>query len=251
MRLGHRSALILAVLVGALAVAAVAAIAGVGGSAPAYHSPRPDVYFNSPARQPEAVAPGVEPSALANFAIFRRPSSADDRIPATMLIRGKRVPVVPPTDTEVGANPALARHALTTADGDAIYPVAAQGGFCLESTTGIEGGCSAVAQALHGYEAGAAVCSPNLSPSQIAVYGVLPDSAIRSTVKYNDGPVRPLAVENNVYSLRVTRGAPLPTSISWSASDGAHSIVVPVPPGAGSGCLRPSPQSPPPGLRAP
>ncbi len=74
MRLGHRSALILAVLVGALAVAAVAAIAGVGGSAPAYHSPRPDVYFNSPARQPEAAAPGVQPSALANFAIFRRPT---------------------------------------------------------------------------------------------------------------------------------------------------------------------------------
>lgn len=120
----------------------IAAVAATGVRIPPHISSRPDVYFAGPAPRPEAPTPGVDPELLERYEVFRRPRGTEDELPSTVAVRGQSVPALSPTDREVGANPALARRATTTADGDEVYLVPAEGGFCFASTKSLEGGAS-------------------------------------------------------------------------------------------------------------
>ncbi|WP_304726154.1 hypothetical protein [Conexibacter sp. CPCC 206217] len=154
---------------------------------------------------------------LERFAVFRRKGTAEDRTAPE------------PFGAARGANAALARLALTRADGAKVYLTPAQGGICFSSSDGLEAGCVDNEQAVSGDNAKSIICAPGLPADSIEIYGVLPDGTQEPTVVYSDGKQRALPVAGNTYVFRSARRGPLPVTITFTLGGERRQVSAQVP----------------------
>jgi hypothetical protein len=238
--------LVLGLLVVGVLGFGTALAAGLGGT-PTYTNTRTDApgFYESIASTPQAAAPGVDPQVLASYGIFRRARTADDTLPAAVATA-----TIGTAAGSEGANVELARHALTNGSGDGIYIVPTQGGVCLESTSGIENGCSSNAQLVPDGVAELVACGPTALPNnQADIYGLLPDGATNPVLHFVNQTSAPVRVQGNVFTVRVLlTGEPRTTQITWTGANGdQHSLpafLPPPPPGQSATCASGAPAAP-------
>jgi hypothetical protein len=202
---------------GLAAVAATASLAGVAVAATT----------GAPAPPPPAVpqdhgaAPlitAADTAQLATLGVLRRAAEAADTPPDAV-----RAHVGNGAAPDLGANPALARHALTTALGEQLYVVPARGWVCLESTAGA-GTCTPTDRIAEGYAVGL-----ERIPSGYRLGGLVPDGVARVEVRGADGARAAAEVASNAWSADV---AFVPSSVAWTGGAGEEVVTVVPPPDA-------------------
>lgn len=206
------------IIVGVLAVAAALAIASVsfaGSSNP--HATR--------VPPPPQAASTISPVFVKHLAVFRRARASADTAAAQHID-------LTPYDIQQGANPALARLAMTTPDGDQISLLpTSSGGLCFYSSRIIEGACvsSADPSRIDGPH-DSIICGTGLPVNEVEVYGLMADGDSNETATLADGSRVPLTVQNNVFVLRTPRiASALPQTIEWDNASGHHSVGASVP----------------------
>jgi len=236
----HRSTAALGAILGAgLLAGGVAVAADVGSSTPTHVSGRTTINPDPNNVQPPTA--GLDPAVLANYRVFRRSRTSGDTLQSN-LSPGAKV---------AGANPSLARLGTISNNGEAIYLVPADGGFCVESTRGLAQGCDTAQQALSGATVEAVICSPGLPPGQLEVVGTLPDNATHAVARFEGGGSTALNVDNNVYVLTAPRAGALPAAVAWDAPDGHHELPANVPASSHTACsTQAAPPAPGPHQRA-
>ncbi|HEY4099118.1 MAG TPA: hypothetical protein VGM33_26570 [Baekduia sp.] len=196
-----------AVLVGTGALAGVAVAAT---SAPP--APPPAVAQERSATKIVAVDATQE----ATLAVLRRPVAKDD-----MPDDDVRQLVASGAGPSVGANPALARKALTTPTGEQIYVVPGRGWVCL-AASGAMSNCVPTDRIAEGY----AVSVQDI-PSGSRLRGIVPDGVDRVEVRGDSGETATTAPSGNVWTVDVTFA---PTSVAWTGDAGEKVVPVAAPP---------------------
>ncbi len=159
---------------------------------------------------PPVSSPAV--ALLASFGVLRRSHVAADAAPSDIIDR----------DTlDRGANPALARLA-TTVKSQSVYVVPADGGLCLLSTSFLAMDCFSTADLKSGVQMETIVCSPYLDPSEVELFGLIPDGVSQMHATYSDGASKPVAVSGNVFVIDAPRSGPYPTELGWHDAHGDH-----------------------------
>ncbi len=116
-----------------------------------------------------------------------------------------------------GANPAQARFARRSLDENSnIYLVPSNDGFCLTSTSGVEGGCYTGADV----SVQSVVCAPSLPSGTVEVYGVAPDGIDAIEIELADKTSIKVPVEGNVFIYRAAVERPRPLTVSWTDANG-------------------------------
>jgi hypothetical protein len=199
------------VLRGAALVAALTTLAGVAAAAdPSAPSPSPPAVPQDHAAPLVATPDGAQ---LAALGILGRAAQPDDALPEAArahLARG--------ATPDLGANPALARHALTTSLGEGLYVVPGRGWVCLASSTG-----AATCTPTDRIAAGYAVMLQEI-PSGWRLSGLLPDGVARVEVRGAAGETATATASGNAWRADV---AFAPARVAWTA-DGAAETSVPV-----------------------
>jgi hypothetical protein len=177
-----------------------------------------------PATPPEAATPasGVDPALASAYAVLRRTPSASD-VP----------PREDPGAMKEGANLQLARRVQETS-GDDVYLAPSNTGACLLSSASREGGCYPTALLLSGNDVASIICAPTLPPSELEIYGLLPDSASNPRVALADGTTVPVTLTSNFYSYTASRIAPLPVAVEWEQGGSTQRVSANVPADAAS-----------------
>jgi len=158
------------------------------------------------------------------LAVLRAPSSSIDMPPAGVLAALGAI--------DLSANTRLARRAMITAWGAAVYLVPTADGVCLIDDTLTETGCFTTAAVLGADATESDDCSPGLpNDNTIEIAGVMPDSAVNPVVVLTDGSRRPLSVKHNTYVARFARNGPLPETIESGPAGGRTSTSAGVPSG--------------------
>jgi len=194
------------------------AVTGVGVAAALNGTGGPQPFFRPPGSPPIAPVAATEPPLAQSMAVFRRGRSASDALPATMTHRFY---------AQFGANPALARHALTTRLGEPVYLLPASGGICFADTNAA--GCMSLDQLTNGEAENILMCSPDLSPSLVEIVMLLPDGVSDVRAQLADGSDVPFEVGENAYVLDESKNGPIPTTITWKSASGSHSLPAHVP----------------------
>jgi hypothetical protein len=155
---------------------------------------------------------------LAALGVLRRTADAGDAPPD-----GVRALVTDGPAPALGANPALARHALTTALGEGLYVVPARGWVCLASTDGA-GTCTPTDRIAEGYAVGLRPI-----PSGYRLGGLVPDGVARVEVRGADGTRAAAEVTGNAWSADVGFA---PSSVAWTGDAGEKVVPIVPPPDA-------------------
>jgi hypothetical protein len=201
-------------------VAAVAATASLAGVAVAATTGAPDP--PPPAvPQDHGAAPMIDAADTAQLSllgVLRRAAQPDDAAPDAV-----RAHVGDGAAPDLGANVALARHALTTALGEGLYVVPARGWVCLESTTG-GGTCTPTDRIADGYAVGLEAI-----PSGFRIGGLVPDGVARVEVLGAGGTTAEADVTGNAWRADVPFA---PSSVAWAGDAGEKAVPIIPPPDA-------------------
>jgi hypothetical protein len=193
-----------------LALAAIAAALGVAGAGLAHSA-------GSGPRPSSGMVEAMPVELAAGFGVLRREAVAADKLPglaADMVAAG-------PTSS-LGANPALARHALHRSDGLDVYLVPGRDWLCAVDSEGV-GTCNRTAEALAGHVLGTAT----VGASTARVWGLVPDGPAEVSVLHADGSTVTARVSGNAYA--IDTGDDL-TAVRWSDAKGEHTIPAAAPP---------------------
>jgi hypothetical protein len=137
----------------------------------------------------------VPPSQAAAFAILRRPATASDALPASML---------PEQFIHIyGANPALARRVQGLPQGAEAWLVPGNGSLCLVTNSGASCGPDATL-----IKYGLAIESGSGSGSQ-SVTGVVPDGVTSVTITLGSGSQQDATVVDNGYTATADGPSPI------------------------------------------
>ena len=205
----------------AAVLAASASLAGVAVAAETDGPPAPDPAV--PERNDAAMITAVDRDQLATLGVLRRDAEPDDAIPD-----GARRQTEQGSGPGLGANPDLARRALRTPLGEALYVVPARGWVCLTSTAGVVA-CTPTDRIADGYAVGLRPV-----PSGYRLSGLVPDGVDRVEVR---GALLRIstAVGENAWLLDVPF---VPRSVAWTGPAGERVVPVSAP--------RPAPTAGPP-----
>ncbi|MCW2983797.1 MAG: hypothetical protein JWR63_1367, partial [Conexibacter sp.] len=124
---------------------------------------------------------------------------------------------------DLGANPDLARHALTTALGEELYVVPARGWVCLTSTAAA-GSCTPTDRIAEGF-----AVSLQQIPSGYRLSGLVPDGVSRVEVRGAGPETASAEVADNVWRTDVTF---TPARVAWTGGAGEKVVPVTPPPAA-------------------
>jgi hypothetical protein len=204
-------------------VLVVLAVAGVGVAAAVNGAGAPRPFFRPPGSPPITPVAAPEPALAQSMAVFRRARGGSDLLPAQMSHRFY---------AEFGANPALARHALTTHLGEPVYLLPASGGVCFADTNAA--GCMSSDQLANGEAENILMCAPDLSPSLVEIVMLLPDGVTDVRAQLADRSSVPFEAGENAYVLDQAKNGPIPTTITWRSASGSHSLPAHVPSDIGS-----------------
>jgi hypothetical protein len=206
------------VLVG-LASAVGAAVAATG-------APPPEPAAAVPGERSATPIGAVDERQSGELAVLRRAATQADALPAAL-----KAMIAAGSGPDLGANPALARLALTTRLGEKLYVVPAQGWVCLASAGGA-GGCTPTDQIGEGYSVGLQPI-----PSGYRVQGIVPDGAGRVEVRGADA-VATAQPSGNVWEADVTFE---PKTVAWTGGEGEKVVPVFVPSEDGPAAPPPAP----------
>jgi hypothetical protein len=197
-----------AMLAASASIAGVAIAAADGGPAPA---PAPAV----PEHNDAVAITAPDADQLATLGILRREAEAADAAPDgvwQLIARG--------SGPGLGANPDLARRALTTALGESLYVVPARGWVCLTSSSG-QGSCTPTDRIADGYAVGVAAI-----PSGFRLSGLVPDGVARVEVRGAGGATAAATPSGNAWQADVVFA---PTTVAWSSPHGDREVPVAIP----------------------
>jgi hypothetical protein len=136
------------------------------------------------------------------------------------------------------ASPRFARLAMTTSQGASIYLAPTEAGACLlDSSQVLVATCASLSQIAAAGAVEFTICSPDITPTDIEIGGIVPDGVADPRVIYPDGSSSPLHVENNAFVLRVAKTQPLPVKIAWSLHGKRVQAPLPIPADASHECL--------------
>jgi hypothetical protein len=176
-----------------------------------------------------AVAGGAQDETMAT------PTTVAESPPATRfateLTQSLSVTATPPvsvpeslvslTSTIKGANPAAGRVARISADGVTVYVLPSSDGFCLTSTSGVEGGCFTSPDV----SASSVICAPGLPVDAVEVFGVAPNGIRELSINLADASSQTIPVQGNVWIYQTSKAAPRPLTVSWTDQTGARGSV--------------------------
>jgi hypothetical protein len=195
-------------------VAALAATASLAGVAVAAVPDGPPAPVPALPEHNDAVAiTAADVDQLATLGVLRREASGD-AIPDEV-----RRLIAQGSGPGLGANPDLARPALTTALGESFYVVPARGWVCLTSTASV-GSCTPTDRIAEGYAVALRVI-----PSGYRLSGLVPDGVDRVQVRGADATAE-VATSNNAWEADV---AFAPTSVAWTGPAGEKVVPVSAP----------------------
>jgi|ERR1035437_3085498 hypothetical protein len=156
------------------------------------------------------------------LAVLSRAATGADAVPAearTVL-----------SNLDPTANASMARRAMVSPTGAAVYLAPREGGVCLIDTTLTETGCFSTGTVLSGRAIESDACSPGLpNGDTIEIAGVLPNTLPNPTVTFSDGTQQRLHVEGNVFLEQFPRHGPLPRTIAWGAGAARVEVSAHVP----------------------
>ena len=201
-----------ATLASLVVAGAVQVVASTGGGPPSLPFPS--------ARTPEPVA-SVDPELSARYAIFRQGQTRADMAPRRLETYDALLS---------GANPQLARR-VAAGPHDDVYLAPSRQGACLLSSAGTEDGCFTVALLLAGNAVSAVECAPGMAANTVEVYGLLPDGATATAIRFANGARTTVPLSRNYYAYTASTTAPLPTSIEWTLAGTNHQTAANVPAG--------------------
>lgn len=180
--------------------ACVAALAGCGGS-------------GSDANRTDtggSTVPSTHP--LPDFAVFRRPQSESDSIPAAVLPRATAKTM----RFDLGTS-RLARSYR----GQNVYLVASPEFVCTYSRYNPVGSCWPTATTEGGLATAASICGLGTKPREIVLFGVVPDRVKAVKVLRHGGRGPAVPVIGNVFIASASSKPPLPTKLSFVEGDGS------------------------------
>ena len=192
-----------------LAVAAMAVALGAAGAGLAHSD-------DGPPPSGTTMVQGMPADLAAGFGVLRRAADPGDRLPelaAGMVDAGPR--------PRLGANPALARHALGRPDGLNVYVVPGRDWLCAVDNEG-HGTCNHSADALAGRVLGTAA----LDPETARVWGLVPDGPDAVDILHADGSVARAPVRGNAY---VADTAADLIGIRFTDAGGTHTVAAAAP----------------------
>jgi hypothetical protein len=144
------------------------------------------------------------------LAIFERQATASDSLPSAIA---QEIPALfPQTTTE----PGMARRALVTSYGAAVYLVPSSEGACLLILSGTDNLCASDSQIASGDATSGDACSPGLPSGDVEVAGIVPNFATSPDLVLSNGSDLPLAIQGNAYVVDLPRSGPLPVEVRWS-----------------------------------
>jgi hypothetical protein len=187
---------------GVVFVALAAGSAGLADAAGVLGTAQP----TSPnTNQVAPLAQAPDPTDLAMLGILRRPQQPGDALPE------EADRTQDPVARSTGENPALARKVSFGALGDA-WVIPADGGVCLQSQGG---GCDTDVDGHPPYiqTLGGGIDHPGV----YHITGLVPDGVATVELRFTDGTVDTLTVQQNVYMANVTSGL---TSTTFTLADG-------------------------------
>jgi hypothetical protein len=196
----------------AAALAATASLAGVAVAAAPDGSPAPEPAL--PEHHNAVAITAADADQLATLGVLRRDAEAGDAVPD-----GVRRLIAQGSGPGLGANPELARRALTTALGESLYVVPARGWVCLTSTASI-GSCTPTDRIAEGYAVALRVI-----PSGYRLSGLVPDGVDRVQVRGEDATAEAVT-SNNAWAVDV---AFAPTSVAGTGPAGEKAVPVSAP----------------------
>lgn len=209
-----------AALLTALALLTGVAIVAAQGttSKPADRLPLPNT---------KAPVTSLAPAVAQSYPVFARAQSAAD-IPQAGIVGQYAL--------SRGGEASLARLAMRTTNGEALYVIPANGATCLASSDSIVHGCGpfplVTANQLIG---GTAVCAPGLPAGFMEIAGLIAGSASSVALHFSDGSTREFPVQGGVFAAMVRRAQPVPVSVTWTGPSGAERADTGTPPDAASG----------------
>jgi hypothetical protein len=207
---------IVAALVG-LASAAGVAVAATSSAPPA---PAPA----TPEQRTAQTITAVDRTQEATMGVLRRTVGRADALP-----QAARDHVARGAGPSVGANPALARLAITTPLGEQLYVVPGRGWVCLTSSEA-KGMCTPTDRIAEGYAVGLQGI-----PSGFRLAGLVPDGVDRVEVR-GHGATATVAAANNAWTEDV---AFEPELVAWTGPAGEKVVPVSAPPPAPQGPAAP------------
>jgi hypothetical protein len=169
----------------------------------------------APEQQNAAAITAVDRDQEATLGVLRRAVGRTDA-PGD----GARSLIAQGSGPALGANPALARLALTTALGEKLYVVPARGWVCLTSDTSA-GNCTPTDRIAEGYAVGLQPI-----PSGYRLRGLVPDGVKDVTVHGAGSESATATPEANAWQADV---AFTPATVSWTGAAGEKTVPV-VPP---------------------
>jgi hypothetical protein len=199
-------------------IKAIAVLAGVGslaGVAVAATSAPPAPTPAVPEQRNAPMITAVDATQEATLGVLRAPVAKSDAIPESV-----RELVARGTGPSLGANPELARKALSTPLGEDLYVVPARGWVCLASSEA-DSNCVPTDRVADGF--GVAL---QVIPSGYRVRGLVPDGVERVEVRGDGGETADAAPSNNVWTVDV---AFTPSSVAWTGDAGEKVVPVSVP----------------------
>jgi hypothetical protein len=181
----------------------------------------------------------IPPAVAQQLSVFARPQSRTDRPSRLTVISSglKGLASLGYLPAEF-ASPRFARLAMTTSQGASIYLAPTEAGACLlDSSQVLVATCASLSQIAAAGAVEFTICSPDITPTDIEIGGIVPDGVADPRVIYPDGSSSPLHVENNAFVLRVAKTQPLPVKIAWSLHGKRVQAPLPIPADASHECL--------------
>jgi hypothetical protein len=207
------------------AVASLAAAGSIAGVAVAATSSPPPPAPAVPQERSAAQITEVDSAQASSMAVLRRSVAKSDDVPA-----GARDLIARGSGPALGANPALARLALTTRLGEQLYVVPASGWVCLTSSEA-SGICTPTDRIAEGYAVGLRGI-----PSGFRLSGLVPDGVDRVEVR-GEREAASTATSGNAWQADV---AFEPKSVAWTGPAGEKVVPVSAPPAAPQGPAPPA-----------
>jgi len=164
------------------------------------------------------------------FALFRRPRTAVDVVPKSIL--------PPSVARQIGLDLRTSRLARRY-DGNPVYVVRSDRLICTYSRSNEVGNCWPTRTVAQGLASATSICGLGTKPGKIATYGLVPDGVTSVTVRRRDGSDTTVGVRDNMYVAPGSVHPPLPLHIILH--QGGRRIVRPtgIPPDvARRGCTR-------------
>jgi hypothetical protein len=155
----------------------------------------------------------MPPRLRRDFAIFRRPLNARDRLPPR-LVSAEAV-------HRLALDPAAARLAYGGAF-NRIYAVPGRRAVCLYDTRAASSPCWPPGTVAKGMAVSTSFCPPSLPPGMMETVGLVPDGVRKVGMMMEDGRRLSAAVAGNFFLLDFRFGPSLPSRLTWRRAGESH-----------------------------